>query len=265
MTWRVYFSPSTPPKGWHITSFQLSTQSELLHPMDNFCDHFIVTKFVLNCFILEGWPLLFHWHLPSIYMLHIVRDRNKQKRGLLNLEINEVLIFYNSCLRSRTLHEFGIEVESRGLEQNRPIQPQGPLGNMSSLAQSRCYPGIPPPHPRSSVNEPNQCPFVPSPPLLFPAFISLVCTDCLFFIWTYHVFFLLIHSVFHSLQEFAILHSQQLTQIQSIPMNSVQFIYLSNLYLTRKSLEINLFFEGDLAKRHIDTTNKINLHTSKIS
>lgn len=57
-------------------------------------------------------------------------------------------------------------------ELTAPIQPQGPLGNVSSLAQSRCYPGTlltsspppPPPPAPSSANEPNQCPFVPSPP-----------------------------------------------------------------------------------------------------
>lgn len=55
---------------------------------------------------------------------------------------------------------------------------------MSSLAQSRCYPGTPPPPPHSppsSVNEPNQCPFVPSPPLLFPIILFFLSSSlCIF-------------------------------------------------------------------------------------
>lgn len=85
------------------------------------------------------------------------------------------------------------------------IQTQNPLGNMNILAQGRCYPGTPPPSPHnspnSSVNEANQCPFVPYQPSALLSFFCLpsLCIFCtVFHPACAHVHFLILSSTLNT-------------------------------------------------------------------
>lgn len=73
-----------------------------------------------------------------------------------------------------------------------PIQPEGPLGNMCNVAQSRCCPEPPPHHhsTSSSVTEPDQCLFSPAPLLSFHSILSYLC------LYSSHVSFIACLTIF---------------------------------------------------------------------